>query len=83
MSVKKGMTPKANLENRHGALKAMAEAQGIDPCELVVKTVLEQDSIQGAATKLGMNSGTIRYWLDRAGKKVQHRSKLVLVDKEQ
>lgn len=83
MSVKQDVSPKVNPVNRRGALIAMAEALEIDPCELVVKTVTEEDSIQGAATKLGVNGGTIRYWLERAGKEIKHRRKLVLVDKGQ
>lgn len=83
MSVKQGTTPKLNLENRYGALVAMAAEQEIDPCELVMKTVIEENSIQGAAKKLGVNPGTIRYWIDRAGKKVQYISKIVFVDKDQ
>jgi hypothetical protein len=80
MSVKRDDSAKVNSVNRRGAFIALAKQLDIDPCELVVKTVKEQDSIQGAATKLGMNPNTIRYWLGRAGKEVKHRRKLVLVD---
>lgn len=82
MSVKTDVSHKVNEKNRRGALIAIAEAKGISPCELVVNTVIEEDSIQGAAKILGVNSGTIRYWIDRAGKRIEYRTKLVLVDKD-
>ena len=66
--------------NKPGALKAKAKELGIDVRELVVKSVTQHDSIQGAARELGVNNGTIYYWLNRAGKEVKRRRALKLVD---
>lgn len=52
---------------RPNRLKEIAGERGISPIELVVATVKEVGSVNGAAIHLGVARNTIRYWMKKSG----------------
>lgn len=63
--IEKGFHMAIKGKELNQTIMRIADNAGVEPIEVIKQALYEAKSVAGAATRLGVNRDTIRYWLNK------------------